>query len=101
MHVYSPPAETAMAARPPPPPPPLAVNCCVWPVEMLGLLGVTVRAGAGSTDPTRQSHRAHSPAARTFSVVTHRCCMVALQLFIEDLAPRTFTTSLRRRSRRR
>src|SRR5205814_8859286 len=69
--VYSPPADTPLGVTAP-----LAVNGCAWPTEMVGLLGVTVMAGAGPTSPIRQSHRAPSPVARSFKLLTPGCCMV-------------------------
>src|SRR6266566_9769393 len=42
--VWYPPADTVVGVTAPP-----AVNCCVWPTEMVGLVGVTVMAGAEAT----------------------------------------------------
>src|SRR5436309_3217247 len=63
--VWYPPADTASGVTAPP-----AVNCCVWPTEMVGLAGVTVMARAEATGHPRLSQRPQKPEAKSFNVLS-------------------------------
>src|SRR5439155_4973559 len=65
--VWFPPPDTAVGTMAP-----LTVNCCVWPKEMVGLAGETVKPSAGAAGAARQSQRPHKPEATSLNFLSNR-----------------------------